>query len=143
MQPCRSLFLKLTVLVLIPGIALALGSRPKPMDEEATNLRIQPVAKVKLAPLTAAGSAKGSRSGEELYKAVCSACHGTGVAGAPKLGDKAAWAPRIATGLDALQVNAIKGLNAMPPRGGSDASDEEIRRAVIFMTNQSGANFKE
>lgn len=143
MQPCRSLFLKLTVLVLIPGIALAMGSRPKPMDEEATNLRIQPVAKVKLAPLTAAGSPKGSRTGEELYKAVCSACHGTGVAGAPKVGDNAAWAPRIATGLEALLANAIKGLNAMPPRGGSDATDEEMRRAIIFMANQSGANFKE
>jgi len=125
-----------------PALALAMGSRPKSADEEATNARIQPLAKVKLAPLAPAGAAAGSRSGEELYKAVCGACHEAGVAGAPKLGDKAAWAPRIGTGLDALTKTVTVGKGAMPPKGGSDATPEELTRAVVFMANKSGANFK-
>lgn len=125
-----------------PALALAMGSRPKSADEEATNARIQPLAKVKLAPLAPAGAAAGSRSGEELYKAVCGACHEAGVAGAPKLGDKAAWAPRIGVGLDVLTKTAIAGKGAMPPKGGSDATPEELTRAVVFMANKSGANFK-
>lgn len=122
--------------------ALAMGSRPKNADEEAINARIQPLAKVKLAPLAPAGAAAGSRSGEELYKAVCGACHEAGVADAPKVGDKAAWAPRIGVGLDALTKSATAGKGAMPPKGGSDATPEELTRAVVFMANKSGANFK-
>jgi len=70
-----------------------------------------------------------------LYKQVCQACHATGVAGAPKLGDKQAWAPRIALGLDELVAVAIKGKGAMPPRGGSSASDAEIKAVVTYMVN--------
>ena len=66
---------------------------------------------------------------------VCSACHLTGAAGAPKLGDKAAWAPRLAQGIDGLTANAIKGKNAMPPRGGSSATDAQIREVVTYMYN--------
>lgn len=131
---------------LAPALALAMGNRPKSVDEEAVNARIQPLAKVKLAPLAAAGTAgaaAGNRSGEELYKAVCAACHAAGVAGAPKTGEAAAWAPRIGVGLDALTKTALAGKGAMPPKGGSDASEEELRRAIVFMANQSGANFKE
>ncbi|MBU0751632.1 MAG: c-type cytochrome [Gammaproteobacteria bacterium] len=134
----RSLAL-VSVLVLAAPLALAMGGRPK-MDEEAANVRIQPVAKIELA----AGGAKaaaGSRSGEELYKGVCGACHDAGIAGAPKTGDKAAWAPRIALGLDGLVKSAITGKNAMPPKGGSDANDEEMARVIAFMANKSGANF--
>ncbi len=127
---------------LAPALALAMGSRPKNVDEEATNLRIQPLAKVTLAPLAPAGAAAGSRSGEELYKAVCGACHEAAVAGAPKLGDKAAWAPRIGAGLDAMTRTVIAGKGAMPPKGGSDATPEELTRAVVYMANKSGANFK-
>jgi cytochrome c5 len=130
------------VFTLIPVVALAMGSRPKPMDEEAVNLRIQPVAKVKLAPVSAS-AAKGSRSGEELYKSVCGACHEAGVAGAPKAGDRSAWAARIAQGFDALVASAKAGKGAMPPKGGSDATDEELARAVAFLANKAGANFKE
>jgi cytochrome c5 len=61
------------------------------------------------------------------------ACHAAGVAGAPKFGDKAAWGPRISLGLEALTASAIKGKNAMPPRGGSTASDAEIQLAVEFI----------
>jgi cytochrome c5 len=86
------------------------------------------------APQTAAAGA-GAASGEALVKQTCATCHATGVAGAPKLGDKAAWAPRIAQGVPALVQNAIKGKNAMPPKGGSSASDAEIRAAVEYMVN--------
>ncbi len=70
-----------------------------------------------------------------LYTQICSACHASGVAGAPKFGDKAAWAPRVALGIDALTAVAIKGLGAMPPRGGSSASDAEIKAVVTYMVN--------
>ena len=76
-----------------------------------------------------------SGAGEALYKQACFACHAAGVAGAPKFGDKAAWAPRIQTGLDALTTSAIKGKNAMPPKGGSAASDADIHSAVVYMVN--------
>ena len=79
-----------SVVALMPALAFAMGGKPSAADEEAANARIQPVAKIKLAPASAGGAAAGSRSGEELYKAVCGACHEAGVAGAPKTGDKAA-----------------------------------------------------
>ncbi len=60
-------------------------------------------------------------------------CHAAGVAGAPKLGDKAAWAPRLAQGMDTMVQSAIKGKGAMPPRGGSSASDADLRGAVEYM----------
>jgi len=127
--------------ILAPAIALALGGRPAD-DEDAVNARIQPVAKVKLAPLASAGAAAGSRTGEEIYNAACMACHVAGVADAPKTGDKAAWAPRIATGLGAMLQVVLNGKGAMPPKGGSDATDEELKRAIIHMANQSGGNFR-
>jgi cytochrome c5 len=69
---------------------------------------------------------------------VCTACHTAGVAGAPKLGDKTAWAPRLKQGADALLQSAIKGKGAMPPKGGNGAlTDAEIRAAVDFMVSQS------
>jgi len=72
-------------------------------------------------------------AGKKLYDTACTACHATGVAGAPKFGDKAAWAPRIQTGLDALTASVIKGKGAMPPRGASTATDAELRSAVEYM----------
>jgi cytochrome c5 len=68
-----------------------------------------------------------------LYAQVCSACHASGVANAPKLGDKAAWGPRLAAGVDGLTASAIKGKGAMPPKGGSSASDSEIKAVVQYM----------
>lgn len=76
-------------------------------------------------------------AGEALYKQACFACHAAGVAGSPKFGDKAAWAPRIQTGLDMLTANTIKGKGAMPPKGGSAASDADIRAAVEYMVSAS------
>jgi cytochrome c5 len=89
------------------------------------------VAAAPAAPQTAAAGA----SGEALYKQACFACHGTGAAGAPKLGDKAAWAPRVAQGMPALVQSALKGKNAMPPKGGTNASEAELRAAVEYMVN--------
>ncbi|MDB5843937.1 MAG: cytochrome c, class [Polaromonas sp.] len=85
------------------------------------------------APVQAAAANSGA--GEALYKQACLACHAAGVAGAPKFGDKAAWAPRIQTGIDALTTSVIKGKGAMPPKGGSAASDADIHSAVVYMVN--------
>lgn len=128
--------------LLTPALTMAMGGRPKAADEEAVNARIQPLAKVKLGPASTGGAAAGDRSGEEIYKAICGACHDTGVANAPKTGDKAAWAPRLALGLDGLVKSAKAGKGAMPPNGGSDATEAELSRSIVFMANKSGANFK-
>ena len=87
------------------------------------------------APAATQTAAASPNAGETLFKSVCIACHGTGVAGAPKFGDKAAWAPRIAQGVDTLVQHAINGIRAMPPRGGSSASDADVRAAVQYMVN--------
>ena len=92
-----------------------------------------PVAVAPAAPVKVAQADSGA--GESLYKQACVACHAAGVAGSPKFGDKAAWAPRIQTGIDALTASAIKGKGAMPPKGGSAASDADIRSAVVYMVN--------
>jgi len=133
-------FALLAALGLSATSALGMGSRP-PLDEEAINARIQPLARVEFAA-PQQGPVAGKRSGEDLYKAFCIVCHGAGVAGSPKLGDQAAWAPRIKLGLDALLKSATAGKNAMPPKGGSDATPEELARAIAFMANQAGAKFK-
>ncbi|MES2482785.1 MAG: c-type cytochrome [Pseudomonadota bacterium] len=87
------------------------------------------------APQVAVAAGKG---GEALYKQSCAVCHAAGIAGAPKSGDKAAWAPRVAQGVPVLVASAIKGKNAMPPRGGAaNASDADIRAAVEYMVSQS------
>ncbi len=82
-----------------------------------------------------AGGGSNAAAGEALYKQTCVACHGAGVAGAPKFGDKAAWAPRIQTGMDTLVAAAIKGKGAMPPKGGSTASDADVHAAVEYMVS--------
>ncbi|MDD2844472.1 MAG: c-type cytochrome, partial [Rhodoferax sp.] len=89
----------------------------------------------------AAGS--GPRSGEDVFKARCAACHGAGLLGAPKFADKTAWGPRIASGYAALLNSSLKGKNAMPAQGGADYSDVEVGRAVVYMANASGASFAE
>lgn len=72
--------------------------------------------------------------GKAVYDKTCVACHATGVANAPKFGDKAAWAPRIATGKDALVGSVVKGKGAMPPKAGaSNLSDDDIKAAVDYM----------
>jgi cytochrome c5 len=112
---------------------------PSALTPEAVAARIQPVGKVEFG---AAGPA-GAKSGEEIVKEVCGACHIPGVANAPKLGDKAAWAPRLKLGLDGLMQSVVKGKGAMPPRAGTSLTDAELASAVVFMANQAGGNLKE
>ena len=82
------------------------------------------------------------KSGEDVFKAQCTACHTAGVAGAPKFGDAAAWAPRIATGYEALLTSALKGKGAMGAQGGGDFEELEIARAVVYLANAGGAKFE-
>ncbi len=130
-------------LALLSAALLAGCNKSQPVNEEETATLIQPVAQVALAAADA-GAEKGSRTGEQVVGAVCGACHNAGALGAPKVGDNAAWAPRLGQGLDGLLKSAINGKNSMPARGGNpDLTDEEIARAIVFMANKSGASFKE
>ena len=138
----------LAFLVPIIGIVLVVQlvlseatADPNALKAEAVAERLQPVGKVEIA---APAAPAGARSGEEIVKATCAACHETGAAGAPKIGDKAAWAPRLKGGLSHLIEVATKGKGAMPPKGGAtDLTQAELARAIVFMTNKSGASFKE
>lgn len=116
-------------------------SEPKKQVEQ----RIKPVGElVKFdgAPPPAAAAvvavAAKAKSGEEVYNGACVACHGAGIAGAPKTGDKALWAPRIAKGVNVLYEHAIKGFNAMPAKGGQVAlSDDEVKAGVDYQVAKS------
>jgi cytochrome c5 len=89
------------------------------------------------APQAAAKPTAGA-NGKPVYDKVCAVCHAAGVAGAPKPGDKAAWAPRLQQGMDALVQSVVKGKGAMPPKAGNPAlTDAEIRAAVDFLVSQS------
>lgn len=79
------------------------------------------------------GSAAALADGAALYKTACFACHDAGVAGAPKFGDKALWAPRIAKGVDAMVQTVITGKGAMPPKGGTQMTDAQIHEVVEYM----------
>lgn len=134
------------VLVLKGVHGLISPSRVADMSKEATLARIAPVGRLNTgapmvaeAPAVPAAPAKASaRSGEQVYNASCQACHATGAAGAPKLGDKAAWGPRIQQGMDTLVNHALNGFKAMPARGTcGNCSDQEIRSAVEFMLSKS------
>ena len=92
-----------------------------------------PVAAVAI-PAPAAKAAPAAGGGKATYDATCSACHGAGVAGAPKFGEKAAWAPRLKAGKDAVYATALKGKGAMPPKGGNPGlADADVRAAVDYM----------
>ncbi|KKB69587.1 c-type cytochrome [Burkholderia pseudomallei] len=123
--------------------AFRTGAGTDGLSDEAVAKRIAPLAQVDIKD---ANAPRVYKTGEEVYKAVCVTCHGTGAAGAPKFGDAAAWAPRIAAGYDEVLHLALTGKGAMPSRGGTnpdDYSDYEIARAVVYMANQGGAKFAE
>jgi len=112
----------------------------------APQQQAQPATPVATAtqPMPAAGTMATSdlAQGETIYNLTCKTCHGEGVAGAPKFGDKAAWADRIADGMDTLETNAINGFTGktgtMPPKGGNVAlSDDEVKAAVEYMISNS------
>jgi cytochrome c5 len=111
------------------------------MSDEAVAKRLKPVGEVVVADPNATKVAK---SGKEIVDTVCAACHATGALNAPKIGDKAAWGKLIKEGHAKLTAEAIKGVRQMPPRGGNpDLTDTEVARAVAYMANQAGANFKD
>lgn len=127
----------------IIGLVNYIGSQPKTAagasnPAEATAERIQKVGAIQVKDAN-----RVAKTGEEVFKAQCSACHATGAAGAPKFGDSAAWGPRIKNGYAALLNSALKGKNAMGPQGGGDHDDYEIGRAVVYMANAGGAKFPE
>ena len=108
---------------------------PTPMVDQASAIKTTEDKVVEAEPVQQA-----SLNGEQIYKKSCVNCHGTGVANAPKLGDAAAWAPRIAKGNDALYNSAIKGVpgTAMMAKGTCGAcSDAELEAAVDFMVSRS------
>lgn len=116
------------------------GAGSDGMSAEAVARRIQPVGSIVVKDANAPVVLK---TGEQVYTAQCAACHAVGAAGAPKLADAAAWAPRIQTGYDMLLTSALKGKGAMGAQGGGDLTDTEIGRAVVYMANQAGAKFAE
>ena len=110
-------------------------------DDASILTRVAPFGVVKIA---APSGPKGNLTGEQVYGQVCKTCHEGGIAGAHKLGDKAAWGKVIAQGEKLTVQHAIAGIRAMPPRGGNaDLTDAEVQRAVAFMVNKAGASWKD
>lgn len=119
------------------------GAGSDSQTPEAIAARLRPVADEGFT-FKDANAPKVLQAGDAVYKAVCAACHDSGAAGAPKTGDNASWAARLAKGQAVLVANAIKGIGAMPPKGGNpDLDDIEVERAVVFMANKSGGKLKE
>ena len=128
------------ILAMVLANSLPTGTEDKnkdPMVQAAIADRIAPVGSVntsvvKAAPAGGAADAKGT------YQSACFACHGTGAAGAPKLGDKGAWKSRIAQGMDTLFDHAINGFKGMPPKGGrGDLGDDVVKAVVKYMVKES------
>ena len=112
----------------------------KPEVIQAAQERLAPAA---VSELRDSGAARTLLKGDAVYQNNCAACHTSGAAGAPKMGDKGAWSARLGKGLEGLSASVIKGKGAMPARGGNpDLADDEIKRAIAFMLNESGASFK-
>jgi len=139
-------------LVIVLGIILLVtfvtnasttGAGSNSQSAEAIAARIRPVSDAGFT-LRDANAPRVLLAGGAVYTATCAACHDSGMAGSPKTGDNAAWAARLAQGYDKLVTHAIEGIRAMPAKGGNpDLDDLEVARAVVFMTNKSGASFKE
>lgn len=139
-------------LVIVIGIILLVifatsdrleGAGTNSQNAEAVNLRLRPLAEEGFT-LVDANAPKVLKAGDAVYSAVCAACHDTGAAGAPKLGDVTGWSSRLAQGYDVLVKHAIEGIRAMPAKGGNpDLDDIEVARAVVYLANKSGATFKE
>jgi cytochrome c5 len=139
-------------LVIVIGIILLVsfvtsnklvGAGTDTQTPQAISQRVRPVAEQGYT-LVDANAPRVLQSGDAVYTAVCAACHTTGAAGAPKLGDAAAWSARIAQGYDTLLKHAIEGIRAMPAKGGNpDLDNVEVARAVVYLANKAGATFKE
>jgi cytochrome c5 len=135
-----ALFFVLPIFIII-GLVYYVSSAPKTAPgalntEKAITARIERIGSVEIRDANRA-----LKTGEEVYKAQCTACHAAGLAGSPKTGDVAAWAPRIKTGYDALLTSALKGKGAMGAQGGGEYGDTEIGRAVVYLANAAGGKF--
>jgi cytochrome c5 len=141
------LALVVPVTIAILGAQLVTGSKHIDTSESKASVlqRIRPVGELvkydgappPAAAVVAVVAAK-AKSGEEVFNGACVACHGAGIAGAPKMGDKALWAPRIAQGINTLYEHALKGFKGMPAKGGQVAlSDEEVKAAVDYQVAKS------
>lgn len=128
--------------VAMAAVALLAGCGQKSsVDHELTAELIQPVAKLEI---KVSKIAPGSRTGEQIYKSICAACHDSAALGAPKTGDAGAWGPRLGLGFNGLTASVINGKGAMPARGGgADLTDTEVKRAVAYLSNLAGASFTE
>jgi len=148
----KQLIIVVLLAFLIPIVVIALLSQlftstrhDASGDEQRVLERIKPVGTVVIAE---ASGPKGNLTGEQVYGQICKTCHEAGIAGAPKAGDKAAWAPRVAQGEKTMVQHAIAGFQGktgvMPPKGGNmDLTDDEVHRAVVYLANQVGAGWKE
>lgn len=121
-----------------PAVKAAVSERIQPVGQVAVAGQDNSALAPKQTGSAAAPAAATDLAGEQVYNMACVACHGAGVAGAPKFGDTAAWAPRIAKGADTLHKHAIEGFQGeagfMPPKGGRvDLSDQSIINAVEYM----------
>jgi cytochrome c5 len=128
---------------IIIGLVYFVTSHNKPAAgatsvAESTAARLQKVGAIQIKDTN-----RPMKSGEDVFKGQCAACHASGAAGAPKFGDKVAWGPRIKTGYPALLNSALKGKNAMAAQAGGEHEDVEIGRAVVYMANAAGAKFAE
>ena len=113
-----------------------------PVDTiEDIAMRIKPVVSLdemrKSMSVASAGAASANKSPDQLYQGACLACHSTGAAGAPKIGDASAWSQRISKGFDSLVTSAINGIGAMPARGGSQYSDDQMRAVIEYIIAES------
>lgn len=127
------------------GLITVLAIPAFAMVRDATEARIKPIGQVQIAgdestkiptkeEVAPADAAPAAMTGEQVYNKHCVVCHSAGVAGAPKTHDKAAWSARQEKGLDALLASAIKGVNAMPPKGTCmSCSDDELKLAIEYM----------
>ncbi len=139
-------------LVIVIGIILLVifatndrlvGAGSDSQGSKAIDARLRPVAEEGFT-LVDANAPKVLQAGNAVYAAVCAACHDSGAAGAPKLGDNGAWTQRLAQGYDIVVKHAIEGIRAMPAKGGNpDLDNLEVERAVVYLANKSGATFKE
>jgi len=133
----NSFFVKsvLGTLSLLFTLSVSAASVQDDMSREAIAERIKPIGKHYVAgESSAAEESSGPRSGEQVYNKYCTACHTSGVMGAPKINNAADWEDRLAQGMDTVLKHAVEGYNAMPPKGTcSDCSEEEIQAAIDYM----------
>ncbi|HMN92108.1 MAG TPA: c-type cytochrome [Hydrogenophaga sp.] len=138
-----SFFAFVVPVFVIIGLVYFVTSGDKPAagavnQELATAVRIQPVGRVELRDAN-----RPLQAGDAVYKAQCAACHDAGLAGAPKIGDNAGWAARIATGYDALLTSVLKGKGAMGAQAGGAFGEVELARAMVHLVNASGGRLAE